>query len=142
MIHVGVIAKDRAVMDRFYRDLLGFRLYWHGGMKSDETNWVAMQVPDGRDWLEYMLKVSPQADHREIGVMNHFSLGIQDINAAQAGLEKSGWQSSEAEHKQMGRDGKWQLNIFDPDDVRVEFMEFRPANKPCCSEFTAPHPEP
>jgi hypothetical protein len=41
----------------------------------------------------------------------------------------------------MGRDGKRQLNVYDPDDVRVEFMEFKPTGKTCCSEFTASHPE-
>ena len=42
----------------------------------------------------------------------------------------------------MGRDGKWQLNLYDPDDTRIEFMEFTPKEKPCCSEFTGPHPGP
>jgi hypothetical protein len=41
----------------------------------------------------------------------------------------------------MGRDGKWQLNIYDPDFTRVELMEFTPAQKPCCSEFQGPHPQ-
>jgi len=40
----------------------------------------------------------------------------------------------------MGRDGKRQLNVFDPDLTRIELMEFKPAEKPCCSDFTAPHP--
>ena len=42
--------------------------------------------------------------------------------------------------KQMGKDGKWQLNVYDPDGTRVELMEFRPKERPCCSEFTAPYP--
>jgi hypothetical protein len=72
--------------------------------------------------------------------MNHFSLGIGDINDAAAGLAKSGWKPTEQEHTQVGRDGKRQLNVWDPDDVRIEFMEFKPAQKPCCSDFTAQHP--
>jgi hypothetical protein len=43
---------------------------------------------------------------------------------------------------QMGRDGKWQFNFFDPDLTRVELMEFSAAGKPCCSEFTAANPAP
>jgi len=31
MLHAGFIVRDRAAEDRFYRDLLGFRMYWHGG---------------------------------------------------------------------------------------------------------------
>lgn len=140
MIHIGFVVKDRAALDRFYRDVLGFRPYWYGGWKEDHPIWVSLQVPDGTDWMEYMLDIPADANHRMLGVQNHFSLGIADINSAAAGLEKSGWKSSNQEHTQMGRDGKRQLNVFDPDEVRIEFMEFTPAEKPCCSEFTASHP--
>jgi len=57
MIHVGVVVKDRAAADKFYKDILGFEEIWHGGMKDDVTDWVDMRVPDGTDWLEYMLNV-------------------------------------------------------------------------------------
>ena len=41
---------------------------------------------------------------------------------------------------QMGLDGKWQANLYDPDGTRVELMEFQPSVKPCCSTFTAASP--
>jgi hypothetical protein len=59
-----------------------------------------------------------------------------------AKLESHGWQPHGAPQQKMGRDGKWQLNLFDPDLSRVELMEFRPAEKPCCSDFQGPHPGP
>jgi hypothetical protein len=40
----------------------------------------------------------------------------------------------------MGKDGKWQANLYDPDGTRVELMEFEPVMKPCCSPFTAGSP--
>ncbi len=140
MIHVGFAVWHRDAEDHFYRDILGFRPYWHGGMKDDVTDWVAMQVPDGTDWLEYMLN---QPEHMSLelsGVMNHISLGVADMPKAQALLESHGWKTHGGEHAQMGRDGKRQLNVFDPDLSRIELMEFKPAEKPCCSEFTATHP--
>ena len=142
IIHAGFVVKDRAAMDHFYKDILGFRPYWHGGMKDDETNWVAMQVPDGTDWLEYMLNISPTADKRTLGVMNHISLGVKDIKVAAASLEKSRANMRADESPKIGRDGKWQYNLYDPDDTRVELMEFTPVEKPCCSEYTGPHPKP
>ena len=42
----------------------------------------------------------------------------------------------------FGREGKWQLNLYDPDGTRVELMEFTPVEKPCCSDCTGPHPKP
>jgi catechol 2,3-dioxygenase-like lactoylglutathione lyase family enzyme len=140
LIHAGFVVHDRAAADHFYKDVLGFRPYWHGGMKDDKDDWVAMQVPDGTDWVEYMLNISPTADKHTLGVMNHIALGVEDIHAAEAQLRKNGWSGSE--QPKMGRDGKWQLNLYDPDDTRIEFMEFTPKEKPCCSEFTGPHPGP
>ena len=141
IIHVGFIVHDRDAEDHFYRDILGFRIYWHGGMQPDKTDWVAMQVPDGTDWVEYMLNVKPSADQHTMGVMNHVSLGVKDIKQAQANLESYGWKPHGDEKAQMGRDGKWQLNLYDPDFTRIELMEFKPVQKPCCSEFQGPHPQ-
>ena len=140
MIHAGFPVHSHDAEDRFYRDLLGFRLYWHRGMQPGETDWVAMQVPDGTDWLEYMLNQPGHPDLRLMGVLNHISLGVADMKKAQAILETHGWKPHDGEKAQMGKDGKWQLNVFDPDLTRVELMEFKPTQKPCCSDFTGPHP--
>ena len=142
MIHVGFIAKSQAELDPFYQGILGFRPYWHGGMKEERTDWVSLQVPDGSDWIEYMLNIPADASHRLVGVENHFSLGVVNMDETEAALLKIDWKPNKDEHKQLGRDGKMQLNVYDPDDVRVEFMNFEPSAKPCCSEFTAAHPTP
>jgi catechol 2,3-dioxygenase-like lactoylglutathione lyase family enzyme len=140
MIHTGFLVHNRDAEDRFYREILGFRPYWHGGMHPGETDWVSIQVPDGTDWLEYMLRQPEHPDLRVTGVMNHISLGVADMKKAQAILESHGWKPHGDEKAQMGRDGKWQLNVFDPDLTRIELMEFKPVEKPCCSDFTGPHP--
>ena len=140
LIHAGFIVRDRAATEHFYKDIFGFRLYWHGGMKDDQTDWVSMQVPDGTDWLEFMVNVEPDADQRLRGIMNHIAIGVTDIHATQKKLIEVGVKLTE--EPQIGRDGKWQLNLYDPDLTRVEFMEFTPVQKPCCSEFTGPHPGP
>ena len=140
MIHAGFLVYHRDATDHFYRDILGFRPYWHGGMKDDVTEWIAMQVPDGPDWIEFMVNQPEHSDLRLTGVMNHISLGVVDIKKAQATLESHGWKPHGDETAQLGKDGKWQLNLYDSDLVRVELMEFKPVQKPCCSEFTAAHP--
>jgi len=40
-------------------------------------------------------------------------------------------------HTQMGKDGKGQFNMYDPDGIRLELMNFHATEKPCCSPFTA-----
>jgi catechol 2,3-dioxygenase-like lactoylglutathione lyase family enzyme len=140
IIHAGFVVKDREAMDKFYKDVLGFHLYWSGGMKDNETSWVSMQVPDGTDWIEYMLNIPDNADKRLLGVMNHIALGVPDVHEVARQLEAKGMKLPE--QPKIGRDGKWQLNVYDPDLTRVEFMEFTPVEKPCCSEYTGPHPKP
>ena len=129
MIHVGVTVLDRAAADRFYKDILGFQLQWYGGLSDDRVDWVAMRVAEGSDWLEYMLNVrnpTPQT----LGVMHHLSLGVPSIEAAYKIVVDRGYK---AEQPKIGRDGKWQLNLYDPNDTRVELMEPKPVRKPCCS---------
>ena len=140
LIHAGFVVNDRQSMDRFYRDVLGFHVYWHGGMKDGETDWVDMQVPDGTDWIEYMLNVPANADKHTLGVMNHIALGVSDVRATAEQLKENGVKLTE--EPKIGRDGKWQLNLYDPDQTRVELMEFTPAEKPCCAEYTGAHPKP
>ncbi len=140
IIHAGFLVYHLDATQHFYRDVLGFRPYWHGGMKDNVTEWMSLQVPDGTDWVEFMVNQPEHADLQLTGVMNHVSLGVADIKKAQAILEAHGWKPHGDEKAQLGRDGKWQLNLYDPDLVRVELMEFKPVQKPCCSEFMAEHP--
>ncbi len=141
MIHTGFVVYHKDAEDHFYRDILGFRLYWHGADKAGSPDdWVAMQVPDGTDWLEYMLNQPEHMDLELTGVMNHISLGVADMKKAQAIMESHGWKPHGDEAAEIGKDGKWQLDVFDPDLSRVEMMEFKPTQKPCCNDFTGPHP--
>jgi catechol 2,3-dioxygenase-like lactoylglutathione lyase family enzyme len=146
IIHVGYKVRDRAREDAFYRTVLGFRPYWYGAMHSGAVDWVSQQTPDGHDWLEYML-VGPgstvpldHVDAKELGVLNHFSLGVPNMEAAVTRLIAEDRLSPRHDGPQMGLDGKWQANLYDPDGTRVELMEFKPVTKPCCSSFTAESP--
>jgi catechol 2,3-dioxygenase-like lactoylglutathione lyase family enzyme len=129
MIHVGVTVADRDAADRLYRDILGFREMWHGGMKDDRTDWVDMRVPDGSDWLEYMLNVHHPSP-KTLGVMHHLALGVPSVAAGYKTLTARGMQ---LEQPKIGRDGKWQLNLYDPNLTRCELMEPKPVQTPCCS---------
>jgi len=140
LIHAGFVVKDMAAENRFYVDLLGFRLYWYGGFKDDGTDWYELQVPDGPDWIEYMLNIAADADHKELGVQNHFSFGVKDVHAAAAELRARGFKTFDG--PEVGRDGKDSLDAYDPDATRVEIMEFAPVQKPCCHPYTADHPKP
>jgi catechol 2,3-dioxygenase-like lactoylglutathione lyase family enzyme len=148
IIHVGFVIRDRAREDAFFREVLGFRPYWYGGMQDEgPPAWVSQQVPDGSDWLEYMItdKTLTQA---QMGVLNHFSLGVTNMETAYTRLWNENRLDGQADARgqqfvpKIGRDAKWQLNLLDPEGTRAEVMELRAIGKPCCSAFTAPDPVP
>ena len=131
--HVGFTVSNRAATDRLFKDILGFREVWHGGMTDNgPTNWVAMRVPEGHDHLEYMLEVRNPSP-RTLGVMNHLCLIVPSVEASYKTLLERGMKIGQP--PQMGRDGKWQLNLYDPNFTRAELMEPKPVQKPCCSPF-------
>ncbi len=131
IIHVGVTVRDRTAADKFYKDILGFQQTWQGGMKDTETDWVDMRVPDGTDWLEYMLNVGDHPSPKTLGVVHHLALGVPSVEASYKELLQR--DPKLKEKPQIGRDGKWQLNLYDPDLTRTELMEPKPVRKPCCS---------
>jgi catechol 2,3-dioxygenase-like lactoylglutathione lyase family enzyme len=148
IIHVGFIVHNRANQDVFWQGILGFRPYWFGGMKEDNPSWISLQVPDGTDWLEYMvvgtpdtLGIPPTMSAANLGVLNHFSLGVANTRDAYTLLWNGDRLNGQKETPKIGRDAKWQLNLLDPDGTRAEIMEFHAIGKPCCSPFTATDPE-
>jgi catechol 2,3-dioxygenase-like lactoylglutathione lyase family enzyme len=149
IIHVGFLIHNRAVEDTFYRDLLGFRPYWFGGMVEGKIDWVSQQVPDGHDWLEYMLTSGPSGSgipanmsQHTLGVLDHFSIGEDSVDAAYKTLKDGNRLEGVRNdgHTQIGKDGKGQFNLYDPDGIRLEMMNFHASQKPCCSPFTADDP--
>ena len=129
ILHVGATVADQAASDALYRDILGFHEIWHGGMTDDRTDWSDMRVPDGLDWFEYMLNVkNPSA--RTLGVMNHMALAVPSVAE---GFKTVTARGLTPEPPLIGRDGKWQLNLYDPNLTRAELMEPKPVRTPCCS---------
>ncbi len=156
IIHIGFMVHSRSAEDKFYADLLGFRPYWFGGMVENRVDWVSKQTPDSHDWLEYMLTsgqndmstsgIPPTMTQQALGVLDHLSIGVASVPesykklAAENRLASSGGMAHTDKHTQIGRDGKYQFNLYDPDGIRLELMEFHATEKPCCSPFTADDP--
>ncbi len=143
ILHAGYMVRNRAALDHFYRDLLGFHLYWQGGDPVDRVDWVMMQVPNGADWVEYMLYLPEHPSLAQLGGANHFAPGITSAADLRQKLEQRGWKSSAGHDPQLlGADGKIQFDITDPDGTRVEFTEYKLVKDPCCAPLTGVQPTP
>lgn len=143
IMHAGYMVRNRAALDHFYKDVLGFHLYWQGGNPDTRTDWVMMQVPNGTDWIEYMLNLPAEPTLSQLGSADHLAPGVVSVARLQAKLEAKGWQPETGKDpKVLGVDGKMQLDLHDPDGTRIEFMEFTPVKTACCSPYTGLQPSP
>jgi len=147
IFHVGFIIHNQELEDAFYKKVLGFRPYWWGGMNEHAHTWISQQVPDGTDWMEYMVVgdpkgrgIPPEMPQSTLGVLNHFAFGVDNMERVVTFLYNGERLSAKSDGPKIGRDAKWQFNLYDPDGTRAEIMEFQPIGKPCCSPFTAENP--
>lgn len=141
MIHVGVLVGKLDASNKFYHDILGFREFWRGSASDKELSWVNMRVPDGDDYLEFMLYSKPQGE-QERGVKNHVCLVTPDIEKAVAGLKARAAQNGYTRpiEIRVGRNRKRQANLFDPDGTRIELMEPNTIDGKPAPSSTAPAP--
>jgi catechol 2,3-dioxygenase-like lactoylglutathione lyase family enzyme len=122
ILHVGLTVADQASADKFYKDILGFSEIWRGGRDDASINWINMRVPDGTDYLEYML-VTGKPTREQLGSMHHVALLTHDIQKALETARERVSDPASIRSPQVGRNRRWQLNLFDPDGSRAELME-------------------
>lgn len=124
ILHVGITVNDQSKADAFYKDILGFSEIWRGGATDNVLSWINMRVPDGTDYIEYMLWTE-KPDRQRLGSMHHVALQVPSIQTALETLreraEKIG--NITVRFPNLGRNRRWQLNVFDPDGSRAELME-------------------
>jgi lactoylglutathione lyase len=122
ILHTGLTVADQASADKFYKDILGFSEIWRGGRDDTTINWINMKVPDGTDYLEYML-VTGTTTRQQLGSLHHVALLVPDIQKALETARERVSDPASVRSPQLGRNRRWQLNLFDPDGSRAELME-------------------
>ena len=141
IMHVGFLVRNLESSMKFYRDLLGFQEFWRGSSSGTQLSWVNMRVPDGEDYVEFMLYTgTPSAQER--GVKNHLSLEVPDLDKAVPDLEQRPARKLYGREikTQVGKNRKRQANLFDPDGTRVELMEPKTIDGQPAPSSTAPPP--
>ena len=125
LLHIGLTVREQGAADLFYKDVLGFSEIWRGGRNDTVTDWINMKVPDGTDYLEYMLVGADPVDRVRLGSLHHMALLVPDIQAALETVRDrpGGLDPKTVRTPQVGRNRRWQLNLFDPDGSRTELME-------------------
>lgn len=124
IMHVGFIVTDIEAELHFYEDVLGFREIWRGSKDGKTLSWINLRLPDSDDYIELMLYSQipgPQAR----GVADHLCLEVPNADSALAVLKQRATASKYDRSLEVrtGKNGKRQINLYDPDGTRTELME-------------------
>jgi len=140
VMHVGIVVGSLDPAMKFYGDLLGFKEIWRGSRDGKTLNWINMKVPDGPDYVEFMLY--DEFPTARLGTMHHLCLEVPDIEKAKADLESRPARKSYTRPMEIstGINRKRQMNLYDPDGTRSELMEPGTVDGEPAPSSTAPPP--
>ncbi len=145
--HVGFLVGDLGKSVGFYGGVLGFTETWRGSRRMPDgtfdklLSWVNLRVPEGSDYLEFMLySTLPAPDAR--GTANHMSLLVPDAQKAVEELKRRAVRTGYTREitVQTGVNRKRQVNLYDPDGTRIEVMEPTTIDGQPAPSTTAPPP--
>ncbi len=141
-MHVGIIVTNFEAATKFYTGILGMQEFWRGSAANSPTlSWTNMRVPDGADYVEFMLYAEPPAPNAR-GSAHHICLTVPDLDRALAAIEAKPARKSYTRPLEIrtGINRKRQLNLFDPDGTRVELMEPNTVDGKPAASSTLPPP--
>jgi lactoylglutathione lyase len=141
LLHAGILVGNIEAANAFYGETLGFRETWRGSRDGKTLDWVNMRVPDGDDYIEYMLYTKMPAPNAR-GVQHHICLEVPDGKQALDALEKNPNRKTYTRplEPRTGTNRRWQLNLYDADGTRTELMEPRTVDGIAPPSATAPPP--
>ena len=124
MPHLGILVGALEPQLKFYRDILGFEETWRGSRDGKVLNWVNLKVPDGNDYLEFMLYDQMPAPTAR-GTQHHICLEVPDIEKSLAEIKSrlAAKNYTRPLEIRTGINRRRQLNLYDPDGTRTELME-------------------
>src|SRR5262249_32072861 len=141
MLHVGITVSNLDAAMKFYGELLGFKEFWRGSRTDKVLDWVNMRVPDGDDYIEFMLDRDTSLSR--LGTMHHICLEVDDIEKSAARLEQRPARKNYTRPLEIrtGVNRKRQMNLYDPDGTRTEIMEPRTVDGKPAPSSKAPPPQ-
>jgi len=118
LLHVGLGTSDLNRAVDFYGARFGCKEIFRGPT-PENFRLVILRVPGPReDWVEFLLP-TPQ------GAPDHLCLEVSDIQQAYNRLLERG--ATTRGKPRIASNGHWVINLADPNGIRVELMEGRPA---------------
>jgi lactoylglutathione lyase len=142
MTHVGLVVTKLDPEYKFYTEILGFKETWRGSSTGKILSWVNLKVPDGDDYLEFMLSTDEPAPTAR-GSAHHICLQVPSVAASIETLKSRPYFKNYDRPivEKVGINRKRQANLYDPDGTRTELMEPTTIDGKPTPPSTAPFPQ-
>lgn len=139
--HLGILVGDLEAALSFYRGILGGAETWRGGANPNVLTWVNLKLPEGEDYLEFILYETLPAPNKRRGT-HHLCLEVADIAKTRTTLLERAARIGYTRDMEIktGINRRRQINLFDPDGTRVEVMEPNTVDGVPVPSSTAPPP--
>ncbi len=139
--HVGILVRHLDAALKFYGAILGCTETWRGSGNGQVLSWVTMKVPDGNDWVEFML-YDKMPDLAGIGISHHLCLEVPDLASTAKILAGRTVPAGAvlSDKITVGVNRRRQLRVLGPDGTRVELMEAHTVDGQPAPSSTAPPP--
>ena len=139
--HVGILVRHLDASLKFYGDILGCTEIWRGSGNGQQLSWVNLKVPDGNDWVEFMLYQN-MPTLANLGISHHLCLEVPNVAKAAETLAGRPLPAGAvlADKVTVGVNRRRQLRVLDPDGTRVEVMEAHTVDGQPAPSSTAPPP--
>jgi catechol 2,3-dioxygenase-like lactoylglutathione lyase family enzyme len=114
--HAGVVVTDTPATLHFYGEILGLQQVRRPTASNDTVPKYNMIVPESGDYIELM---------GEAKSGQHICMDVPDADKAKAKLEGSPYRPKYEKPitQRVGKNGKRIVEVYDPDGIRVEFIE-------------------
>jgi len=123
LAHIALKVKDIDKSLDFYVNRIGFREMFR--LQRESKLWIVyLRVTDDQYLELFPEGVGDRVAGRDATGVNHFCLGVDDIDAVIAEIRKAGIKLTA--EKKMGADYNFQAWIEDPDGNRIELMQMTP----------------
>jgi hypothetical protein len=87
------------------------------------------------------MSIPADMTQNQLGVLDHFAIGEASVLDAYKVLEAGNRLTGRHDPvPKIGPEGQYQFNMYDPDGIRLELIDFDATNDPCCSTVTGKEP--
>lgn len=115
LAHICIESRDLDATEAFYR-VLGLERRFEFRNKQNEL--VGFYLAFGNQTFIEVIKNNQAGGN---GIIKHFAMEVDDVNAAFESLQEAGYEATE---RQLAGDNNWMITCHDPNGIFIELQQY------------------